>query len=148
MFSQKRCKKGCRVRDSNVVPKEYVVFQNDKFFVNHFIDRPNVLGRLVVQPIRHVDSIDDLNPDEVCELFILIQRIMKSMRKVLKEEVEKVYLCSFNEDPEWHLHFHLIPRYRSEKEKGPDLLRKEPRYIPKSRIARICKLVSREVQAQ
>jgi diadenosine tetraphosphate (Ap4A) HIT family hydrolase len=35
---------------------------------------------------------------------------------------EKIYLCLFNEDPDWHLHFHIIPRAKQEVIVGPRLL--------------------------
>lgn len=50
----------------------------------------------------------------------------KAMKKVLREvlgrEVQKIYLCSFNESEKYPVHFHLVPRYKCGTLKGPSLL--------------------------
>jgi diadenosine tetraphosphate (Ap4A) HIT family hydrolase len=51
---------------------------------------------------------------------------MKAMKKVLTEisgnGVQRIYVCSFNECKDYPVHFHLVPRYESDKLMGDELL--------------------------
>lgn len=46
----------------------------------------------------------------------------KVLREIVEREVVKIYVCSFNEDTNHTVHFHLIPRYECETLTGPKLL--------------------------
>jgi diadenosine tetraphosphate (Ap4A) HIT family hydrolase len=50
-------------------------------------------------------------------------KVMKKvLREIVKKEVVKIYVCSFNESPHYSVHFHLISRYEYETLMGPELL--------------------------
>jgi diadenosine tetraphosphate (Ap4A) HIT family hydrolase len=64
-------------------------------------------GWMVVAPRRHVERLEDLEPEVAGELFALATRIGAAQRATLA--AEKVYVALFAEVVP-HLHVHVIPR--------------------------------------
>ena len=91
-----------------------------------FGDDPSAFGHIVIQPRNNADDISQLEKNVWLILSEWIPKVSKAMKEALKEvsgkEIEKIYLCSFNESEKYPVHFHLIPRYKHETLKGPDLL--------------------------
>lgn len=78
------------------------------------------------------------------DLIAIIRRTLKTLDKCVRPE--KIYVCSFNESPEWHLHFHLIPRLREEVIIGPELLAtRSRRKIVREEVERIVTNLRREL---
>jgi diadenosine tetraphosphate (Ap4A) HIT family hydrolase len=66
-------------------------------------------GWLVVLPIRHVESIGELTPEEAAALGELLRRLSLALVEVTG--AVKTYLMSFGEaEGHRHLHFHVVPR--------------------------------------
>lgn len=65
-------------------------------------------GRLIIEPIRHVENPEDLMPQEFSNMGILLQRAMNVLKAHLG--AEHVYFFRINEQVK-HFHFHVLPRY-------------------------------------
>jgi diadenosine tetraphosphate (Ap4A) HIT family hydrolase len=94
------------------------IYRDDLWLADHGIDR-FVRGYVVLKPLRHVDELADLLPDEAATLGAVMRKIHAAMRAALK--TERIYVCSFAETVH-HLHFHLLPRYADMPGLGPDLV--------------------------
>jgi len=111
-----------------------IIIKNECVQVNLFLgDAPYALGHIVIELMNNVHDITDLKKDDWKNLSNWIPRVTNAMKKVLKEVigrvVAKIYICSFNEDEKYNVHFHLIPRYECIKQLGPDLLRPDEKLI-------------------
>jgi len=116
-------------------PQDYFIscFEN-KFLLNHSFE-PYVIGHLVLQPIEHVTQFHEslgkspdkigLSKDDASKLPLIIREVSKLLEECLTAQnypPARIYMCSFNEAPDWHLHLHLIPRAKQEVIVGPSLL--------------------------
>lgn len=96
--------------------------------INLFLgDVPYALGHIVIEPKSEAHDISDLSIEQWGVFTEWIVKVTKAMKKVLREivgkEVEKIYVCSFNEDPNCTVHFHVVPRYKGDETiRGPKLL--------------------------
>jgi len=95
--------------------------------INLFLgDDPYALGHIVIQPKNCEHDISELTENHWRILSEWIPKVAKAMRKVLRDvlgrEAQKIYLCSFNESPNYPVHFHLVPRYECETLRGESLL--------------------------
>jgi diadenosine tetraphosphate (Ap4A) HIT family hydrolase len=111
--------KGCVfcgiVKEDKRVPR-MVLYRGEKFIVvmNIF---PYNTGHLQVLPVRHIIGLEDLTDDEVSEMFILVKRSMKLLKKVLKP---KGFNVGINQGAEVsgasieHLHVHIVPRFSND----------------------------------
>jgi diadenosine tetraphosphate (Ap4A) HIT family hydrolase len=128
--------------------REYFIHNfRGKFLLDHCL-QPNVPGHLVLQPIEHVKQLHDisvgLSDNDAKEMILVVKRVSRLLEEVLIElncPPERIYICSFNESPEWHLHFHIIPRAKQEVILGPNLLAGNPRKIAKEEIANVVALL-------
>ena len=122
----KRGCKGCEI--TKHVATDHILESNELSFVNYCND-PMVVGHIVIQPRRHVESLTDLRVDEIADIIRLIWKYNKVLALAMDPKPEKIYVCTFNESPDWHLHFHIVPRSEQipQKERGPNILcRKVP----------------------
>jgi histidine triad (HIT) family protein len=124
-----RIKKGCKGCEiEKNVPPDYILELNDLSVVDYCLN-PVVQGHLVIQPRRHVEILTDLREDEMADIIRLARKYSNALLLAIDPKPEKIYFCTFSEDPEWHLHFHLIPRDRKipQKQRGNNIfLRKVP----------------------
>jgi diadenosine tetraphosphate (Ap4A) HIT family hydrolase len=107
--------------------EKWIIRKDKDIQINLFFgDDPFALGHIVIQPRSRVDDISKLTDDHWKIFSKWVPKVSNAMKKVLKEvsgkEVQRIYLCSFNESPDYPVHFHLVPRYECETLKGPDLL--------------------------
>jgi diadenosine tetraphosphate (Ap4A) HIT family hydrolase len=108
------CKGCCLARD----PVKSVVLPGG-WTVNHYGDKDTFLGRLALQPRRHVMEFAKLRPRELKAFGPNIKRIECSLSRYFEtqydDHVDRLYVAYFFEyaDEGWHLHVHLIPRFRS-----------------------------------
>jgi len=115
------------VRALSEEEKKRIIVRDEQVQINLFFgDAPYALGHIVIQPVTRKHDISELTDKHWKILSEWIPRVSNAMKKVLKEvsgkEVQKVYICSFNESEEYTVHFHVIPRYEYETLMGPDLL--------------------------
>lgn len=96
-------------------------------FVVHARPEPSpVPGWLVVAPVRHVEQVDALGPDEQCALGPLLAEVAAALRA--ETPCEKVYVSVFAEVlPHLHLHVIARPPGLPAQERGPRLFASERR---------------------
>lgn len=107
--------------------RKRIIIKDSVVQVNLFFgDDPSAFGHIVIQPRNNADDISQLEKNVWLILSEWIPKVSNAMKKVLREisgkEVQKIYLCSFNESTKYPVHFHLVPRYENETLKGPNLL--------------------------
>ncbi|NIO38679.1 hypothetical protein GTO27_13435 [Candidatus Bathyarchaeota archaeon] len=115
-------------------------FEN-KFLLNHSFE-PYVVGHLVLQPFEHVEKLDDLSESTASEMMLTVHRVLRPLKACLisiDSAPEKIYVCSFNESPDWHLHFHIVPRAKQEVVIGPWLLTGTRRQITSEEVRSVVK---------
>ncbi len=89
--------------------KQMIYEDSDERFFAFYKRDPITRGHVIVAPKKHVLSIADadLEEDDTKELMLFIKKIYCAIEKVM--DTKKIYICSFNESEDTHLHFHLIP---------------------------------------
>ncbi|MDH5676830.1 MAG: HIT domain-containing protein [Myxococcales bacterium] len=74
-------------------------------------------GRVLVMPRRHAVQLDDLTEDEAANVFRLVHRLAQALPKSgLRCEgyrVSQVNGAAAGQEV-FHVHFHLVPRFRGE----------------------------------
>jgi diadenosine tetraphosphate (Ap4A) HIT family hydrolase len=78
---------------------------------------PYNTGHLQVIPVKHATALEELDDKTVSELFVLVKKCLKLLKKVLGPEGfniginqgENVAGASIP-----HLHIHIVPRYRND----------------------------------
>jgi ATP adenylyltransferase len=71
-------------------------------------------GHVMAVPFRHVSSLIDLTPDEVCDLFETVQLTEKVLRNAYHPEGINIGLNlgkAAGAGIDEHLHVHLVPRW-------------------------------------
>jgi diadenosine tetraphosphate (Ap4A) HIT family hydrolase len=108
--------------DGGVIPL------GSRWMVNHYSNQSErFLGWLVVQPIQHRMRMSELTVGELKEFGIMAQRLEDTLFTTynalyVDDKIEIVYLVRLGESTlgeraEWHLHWHLVPRTSSMKQK-------------------------------
>jgi diadenosine tetraphosphate (Ap4A) HIT family hydrolase len=68
-----------------------------------------IIGRLVLLPLRHVESLQDLSSTEAVALGSLLQRLSQALVRVTG--CSKAWVMFLAEAPGFaHVHFHIVPR--------------------------------------
>lgn len=96
----------CKIINDLINPPGGIIYRDDRVIVNHVLDI-NIPGYVILSPLRHVVSLEQLDLQELNGLSTS-QLTIQKLKKILS--IEKVYICSFCEETE-HIHFHLFPRY-------------------------------------
>jgi diadenosine tetraphosphate (Ap4A) HIT family hydrolase len=122
-----------------------------KFLLNHSF-HPNVVGHLVVQPIEHITQLHEpfarspdktnISESDALELISVIRKVSTLLEECLTLQdypTEKIYVCTFNESPDWHLHFHIVPRAKQEVIIGPSLMTYGGREITRKEVENVVK---------
>ena len=68
--------------------------------VVNYCNEPTTVGHLVIQPLRHVEKLTDLQADETADLIRLIWKYNKALQIALDLKPKKIYLCQFGESPD------------------------------------------------
>jgi diadenosine tetraphosphate (Ap4A) HIT family hydrolase len=98
------------------------------WMVNHYSNqKERFLGWLVVQPIQHRMRMSELTVEELKEFGVIARRLEDALVTTynashIDDRIEIVYLVRLGESTlgkrrEWHLHWHLVPRTSSMKQK-------------------------------
>ena len=88
--------------------------------LNNYGGPEGYLGWLALQPFRHRLAVTDLSNEELRELGPNIAEIQKTLglywQETFGDPIERLYIVYFfesqREEP-FHLHIHLIPRFKS-----------------------------------
>lgn len=104
----------CQVNAGGRLPPGGIIYRDSRWQVDHRVDPGPILGWLVLKPLRHVEFLDDLTPEEAGTLGVVAARIVGALRRALPEPPEKVYQVLLAEAADCpHLHWHLVPRPKS-----------------------------------
>lgn len=78
-----------------------------------------VPGHVLVIPLRCVNSLTELRPDEVADLFGVVRRVQKVLRIVHEVDVTSIGIQTGEEAGQTvkHLHVHILPRPKDFMEK-------------------------------
>ena len=103
----------CAVRDGG--DDVYEVYRNDHVMVvlNLYPYNP---GHLLVVPLRHVESLDDLQDEERDAFYALIERSVRLLETVYGPKGFNIGINQgqFSGASVPHLHAHVVPRYPNE----------------------------------
>jgi len=75
---------------------------------------PYNTGHLMVAPLRHVPSIEDLGEEELLDLFSLVRRCLRLLRRAFKPDGFNVGINIgrvAGAGVEGHVHVHIVPRW-------------------------------------
>jgi len=76
-----------------------------------FLDAsPLMLGHVLVMPIAHVDTLDDLTPDLVGPLFEVVRRMSIAVQRALGAGGSFVAINTRMSQSVPHVHVHVVPR--------------------------------------
>ncbi|MDF2565788.1 MAG: histidine triad protein [Massilibacillus sp.] len=97
----------CQIVQRKIVPPGGILYSDDIAVLHHCTDI-DILGYLILSPVRHVESFGSLDDAEMK----VISRLLNLSSTILEEVagVKKIYICSFGEISA-HFHFHIFPRY-------------------------------------
>lgn len=123
-----RPKKGCKSCEIEDNIRSNHILESSELSIVNYCNDPKVVGHLIIQPRRHVENLIDLNVEEIADLARLAWKYNKVLLLALDPKPEKTYLCLFSESPDWHLHFHIIPRNAQIPlaERGDCIFRRKP----------------------
>jgi ATP adenylyltransferase len=106
----------CKIGKDSKPQQHFILHKTARFFVvmNIF---PYNTGHLMVVPLRHVKDMDELSDDEVSEMFLVVRKCTRLLRKVLNPVGFNIGLneggsCSGASME--HLHVHIVPRYKTD----------------------------------
>jgi diadenosine tetraphosphate (Ap4A) HIT family hydrolase len=98
----------CQILLEEVMPKGGVIYKDNLVILHHCLDI-NVAGYFILSPIRHVESVDQLEQEEVFQLATISKVITEVIAK--EHDIDRVYLLSLGEETT-HFHWHIFPRYK------------------------------------
>jgi len=78
---------------------------------------PYNTGHLLVAPLRHVPSLEDLEEEELCKLFSLVKRCLKLLRAALNPDGFNIGVNLgrvAGAGLEDHVHVHIVPRWNGD----------------------------------
>jgi len=102
----------CAIKDGNHLMKKKLLYQdkNTMVLMNLF---PYNRVHLVVVPKQHIKDLNELGAEEIKILFLMVQKTVQLLKKVIKPEGMNIELnlgkavCSNIE----HLHVHVVPQF-------------------------------------
>lgn len=102
----------CKKHSGEVPTIGGVIFENELVSVSHIgiggESEDVYLGYLMAEGKRHARGLGDLTDEEAGAIFIAVNRMSQTLRKVLQAEHVYSYVRG---DGMPHFHMHLIPRY-------------------------------------
>lgn len=98
----------CDIISGDVFPIGGVIYKDAYIVLHHCVD-VNIPGYLILSPIRHVESYNNLNESEIIQIGIVMKLAVTVLEKIAG--IEKVYIANFGEQTT-HFHMHIFPRYQ------------------------------------
>lgn len=92
-----------------------VIAENDWWVADHCVGSYGV-GSVVIKSKAHRENIWDLTPEESLALTPFMQQLSLAMVEALG--AERVYVSLWVDQPPYHVHFVLQPRYPGNRELG------------------------------
>lgn len=98
----------CQLCDA--INEDYRIIKKTKYSFVVICKWPLKEGHILIMPKRHVtqNNFSQLSPEEVYDLFVLVEEMQFSMNEFSSEEVI-LFKNSGKHSSEIHFHFHLLP---------------------------------------
>ncbi len=105
----------CAIAEGNKEVNSRVLYkdQTNMVVMNMF---PYNRGHIEVVPVKHLTDLNQLKPDEIKEIFTLVQRSIKLVREVIKPDGVNIgiNLGEAAGSSIEHIHIHVVPRFKVE----------------------------------
>ncbi|MEM0979677.1 MAG: diadenosine tetraphosphate hydrolase [Cyanobacteria bacterium P01_H01_bin.58] len=105
----------CQIVAGEVTVPGGTIAENSWWVADHCLGKHG-LGAVVVKTRAHRENLWDLTPNEAASLGPFLQQITYAMQTALK--AERIYINSWVDQPPYHIHFVLQPRYAGKAELG------------------------------
>ncbi|HEY9763742.1 MAG TPA: HIT family protein [Trichocoleus sp.] len=105
----------CQILSGQVEVPGGTIAENEWWIADHCVGAYG-LGAIVVKSRQHRENLWDLTSDESASLGSFMQQISQAMAVAL--EAERVYVSLWVDQPPYHVHFVLQPRYSGKAELG------------------------------
>jgi histidine triad (HIT) family protein len=103
-----------------------------------FLDRAPLLhGHVLVMPVKHVETLDDLPDDLLAPLFAAVRRASIAVQKALRAEGSFVATNTRVSQSVPHLHIHVVPRNKGDGLFSTRLIWQRKKYETDSEMAEI-----------
>jgi histidine triad (HIT) family protein len=80
-----------------------------------FLDRsPLIHGHVLVMPVKHVETLDDLPDDLLAPVFAAVRRTSKAVQKALRAEGSFIAANTRVSQSVPHVHVHVVPRNKGD----------------------------------
>lgn len=101
-----------------------------------FLDvSPLMLGHVLVLPVAHVDTLDDLSPDLVGPLFEVVRRMSIAVQQALGAGGSFVAINTRLSQSVPHVHIHVVPRREGDGLFSPRPIWKRRSYLSDAEAA-------------
>ncbi|WP_196601431.1 HIT family protein [Pectinatus frisingensis] len=97
----------CSIVKGAKIPPGGLIYKDNEVVIHHCID-VDVPGYLILSPIRHVTTYQDLTQTEIMTIAMILKEVVAILQQI--PDVEKVYILNLAEETS-HFHFHIFPRY-------------------------------------
>jgi len=105
----------CQIVQGEVVVPGGTIAENTWWIADHCVGQHG-LGAIVVKTRTHRENLWNLTPNEAASLGPFLQQVIYAMQTALG--AERVYISSWVDQPPYHVHFVLQPRYPGKDELG------------------------------
>lgn len=106
----------CLAASAETDRERYVVYRGSHAFIIMNL-YPYNNGHVMVTPVRHVGSVEDLSDEEMLETMKLIKLAIKAITSAMKPDGFNIGANlgkSAGAGIEDHVHFHIVPRWRGD----------------------------------
>lgn len=80
-----------------------------------FLDRsPLIHGHVLVAPLKHVETLDDLPDDLLAPVFAAVRRTSRAVQKALRAEGSFIAANTRVSQSVPHVHVHVVPRNKGD----------------------------------
>ena len=98
----------CQILIGKITAPGGIIAETPHWVADHCIGAHG-LGAIVVKSRAHRENFWDLTPQEAATLGGFLKKITQAMQQVLG--AERIYISSWVDQPPYHVHFLLQPRY-------------------------------------
>ncbi|MBE7382122.1 MAG: diadenosine tetraphosphate hydrolase [Leptolyngbya sp. SIO1E4] len=105
----------CRIIAGEVFVPGGTIAENAWWLADHCLGKHG-LGAVVIKTRAHRENFWDLTPNEAASLGPFLQQMTYAMQIALR--AERIYINSWVDQPPYHMHFVLQPRYSGKTELG------------------------------
>ena len=103
----------CEKPEEDQDKENYILYRGERNFVilNKYPYNP---GHLMVAPYRHVDSLEELNDEELLEHYQLVRQSTNTLRRIFKPTGFNIGMNlgrTAGAGIDQHIHTHIIPRW-------------------------------------